>query len=62
MDRRSIHGRSGLILLLPLLDEERRVTERDGEGQRVTERDKEESERKRGKEKLLIKKVQTHEQ
>jgi len=27
----SIHGRSGLILLLPLLDEGRRVTEREEE-------------------------------
>jgi hypothetical protein len=43
----SIHGRSGLILLLPLLDEGRRVTKRDGE----------ESERERGGEKLLIKKI-----
>jgi hypothetical protein len=39
--------KSGLILLLPLLDE----------GRRVTERDDEESERERGREKILIKKV-----
>jgi len=42
----SIHRRLGLILLLPLLDE----------GRRVIERDEEESERERGRYKILIKK------